>query len=235
MRRAAARKKPGAPKAPRRSRPLSPALLAVIREQARGFFRKARSSHDWDHTERVVRLCERIGRKERADLGILRLAAVLHDIGRGEEDRTSGRICHGQAGAAMARALLARHGLDAETIRAVVHCIRTHRFRKRAVPKTLEARILFDADKLDSIGAVGIGRAFLFAGEVGARLHDKDIDVRRTKPYTREDTAYREYLVKLGRVRERIFTREGKRIAAERHRYMVGFFARLNKETDGIL
>ncbi|MGZ4887126.1 MAG: HD domain-containing protein [Candidatus Aminicenantales bacterium] len=233
MTRAAARKKRGAPKAPRR--PLSPAFLAAIRKQARVFFREARGSHDWDHTERVYRLCERIGRKERADLGILRLAAVLHDIGRREEDRTSGRICHGQAGAAMARALLAKHGLDAITIRAVVHCIRTHRFRKRAVPRTLEARILFDADKLDSIGAVGIGRAFLFAGEVGARLHDKDIDVRRTKPYTREDTAYREYLVKLGRVRERIFTREGKRIAAERPRYMVGFFARLNKETDGIL
>jgi uncharacterized protein len=117
----------------------------------------------------------------------------------------------------------------------VVHCIRTHRFRRRAVPQTLEARVLFDADKLDSIGAVGIGRAFLFAGEVGARLHDKRIDVRKTKPYTEDDTAYREFLVKLGRVRGRIFTREGKRIAAERHRFMVDFFGRLNKETDGIL
>jgi len=233
MTRAAARKKPGAQEAP--PRPISPALLAAVRKQARDFFHDARGSHDWDHTERVYRLCERIGRKERADLGILRLAAVLHDVGRGEEDRTGGRVCHGQTGAAWGGALLAKHGLDAGTIRAVVHCIRTHRFRKRAVPKTLEARILFDADKLDSIGAVGVGRAFLFAGEIGARLHDKDIDVRRTKPYTREDTAYREYLVKLARVRERIFTREGKRIAAERHRYMVGFFDRLNKETDGTL
>jgi uncharacterized protein len=211
------------------------AELAAVRKEAEAFFREARGSHDWDHTERVLRLCLRIGKKEKADLDVLRLAALLHDIGRGEEDRSSGRVCHGRAGAALAGELLRRRGLDPGLVKEVVHCIRTHRFRKRAAPKTLEAKVLFDADKLDSIGAVGIGRAFLFAGEVGARLHFKDIDVRRTKPYTRDDTAYREFLVKLGRVRGRIFTREGKRIAAERHRFMVEFFGRLNRETEGTL
>jgi uncharacterized protein len=135
----------------------------------------------------------------------------------------------------MAGKILKAHGLAKETTEGVVHCIRTHRFRKRAVPISKEAKILFDADKLDSIGAVGIGRAFLFAGEVGARLHNKDIDIRRTKPYTKEDTAYREYLVKLGKIKDRIFTNEGKRIARERHRFMVIFFGRLNKEIDGRL
>ena len=211
------------------------AELAAVRKEAEAFFREARGSHDWDHTERVLRLCLRIGKKERADLDVLRLAALLHDIGRGEEDRSNGRVCHGRAGAAMAGELLRRRGLETGLVKEVVHCIRTHRFRKRAVPKTLEAKVLFDADKLDSIGAVGIGRAFLFAGEVGARLHDNDIDVRRTKPYTREDTAYREFLVKLGRIKDRMFTREGKRIAAERHRFMAAFFDRLNRETDGTL
>jgi uncharacterized protein len=117
----------------------------------------------------------------------------------------------------------------------VIHCIQTHRFRKRVVPISKEAKILFDADKLDSIGAVGIGRAFLFAGEVGARLHNKDINLRKTKPYTKEDTAYREYLIKLRKIKDRIFTKEGKRIARERHRFMVEFFERLNRETDGRL
>jgi uncharacterized protein len=215
--------------------PISSALVSRIKEEAGAFFRSARGSHDWDHTERVHRLCLRIGRKEKADLRVLELAALLHDIGREEEDRSNGRICHGRTGAALARGILERHGLDRAAVRAVVHCIRTHRFRKRAVPRTLEGRVLFDADKLDSIGAVGVGRAFLFAGEVGARLHDKAIDVRKTKPYTREDTAYREYLVKLGRVKDRMTTREGKRIAVERHRFMAAFFDRLNKETDGVL
>ena len=214
---------------------ISPALISRIREEAGAFFRSARGSHDRDHTERVDKLCQRIGRKEKADLGVLKLAALLHDIGREEEDRSHGKICHGRSGAALAKKILERHGCDAATIRAVVHCIQTHRFRKGGRPRTLEARVLFDADKLDSIGAVGIGRAFLFAGEIGARLHDKAIDVARTKPYTREDTAYREYLVKLSHVRDRMTTREGRRIAAERHRFMAAFFARLNKETDGIL
>jgi len=214
---------------------IAPALVAGIRREAKSFFRSARGSHDWDHTERVMRLSRRIGRKEGADLGILGLAALLHDIGREAEDRSRGRICHGRSGAALAREILERHGCDGATVRAVVHCIRTHRFRRGGQPRTLEARVLFDADKLDSIGAVGIGRAFQFAGEVGARLHDKAIDVRKTKPYTREDTAYREYLVKLSHIRDRMTTREGRRMAAERHRFMAAFFSRLNKETDGVL
>jgi uncharacterized protein len=209
--------------------------LAEIREEAKSFFRKARGSHDWDHTERVLRLCLRIGKREKADLTILELAALLHDIGRGAEDESNGRVCHGREGAVLARELLERRGLDARFVNRVVHCIRTHRFRQKAAPRTLEAGILFDADKLDSIGAVGIGRAFLFAGEVGARLHDPCVDVRKTKAYTRDDTAYREFLVKLARVKDRMFTPEGRRIAAERHRFMVAFFDRLNRETDGTL
>ena len=135
----------------------------------------------------------------------------------------------------MARRILEAHGLAQETIESVVHCIQTHRFRKRTVPISKEAKILFDADKLDSIGAVGIGRAFLFAGEVGARLHNKDIELRKTRPYTKEDTAYREFLIKLRKIKDRIFTKEGKRIARERHEFMVKFFNRLNRETDGEL
>jgi uncharacterized protein len=207
----------------------------AVRKESQAFFRTARGSHDWDHTERVYRLCLRIGRKERADLDVLKLAALLHDVGREEEDRSGGRTCHAARGALLARKILEKQGIDGDAIRRVVRAIETHRFRGKAVPETLEAKILFDADKLDSIGAVGIGRAFLFAGEVGARLHDPGIDVRKTRPYSREDTAYREFLVKLSRITERMFTAEGKRIARERRRFMAGFFDRLNKETAGIL
>jgi uncharacterized protein len=212
-----------------------PALVSRIRDEAAAFFRSARGSHDWDHTERVRRLCLRIGRKEKADLGVLELAALLHDIGREEEDRSHGRVCHGRSGAALARTILESYGCEPPLVRAVTGAIRTHRFRRGGAPRTLEARVLFDADKLDSIGAVGVGRGGLFAGEVGGRRHDKAIDVRRTKPYSREDTAYREYLVKLSRVRDRMTTGEGRRIAAGRHRFMSAFFDRLNRETEGLL
>jgi uncharacterized protein len=214
---------------------LSPKLLEAVRREARKFFRSARGSHAWDHTERVFRLCLRIGRREKADLDILRLAALLHDIGREEEDLSNGRTCHAEKGAVLAVRILRKHGIADERIARVVRCIQTHRYRGQLVPDSLEGKILFDADKLDSIGAVGIGRAFLFAGEVGARLHDPKIQVQKTKPYTKEDTAYREFLVKLSRVKGRMFTAEGKRIAGERHKFMTEFFRRLNKETTGAL
>jgi len=220
-------------KCPSRRDRLSFQVLERIRKQAQAFFRSARGSHDWDHTERVYRLCLRIGRKERADLDVLRLAALLHDIGREEEDRSNGRICHATRGAVLALQILSHNGIDEQRSARVVRCIETHRYRGRLVPDSLEGKILFDADKLDSIGAVGIGRAFLFAGEVGARLHDPKIEVRRTKPYTKEDTAYREFLVKLSKIKDRMFTAEGKRIARDRHKFMTGFFDRLNRETAG--
>jgi len=216
-------------------RRLSARILTAVRREAQKFFRGARGSHGWDHTERVYRLCLRIGLKEGGDLDILKLAALLHDIGREEEDRTNGRVCHAEKGASLAFKILEKKGLDKALAGRVVRCIETHRYRSGLRPDSLEAKVLFDADKLDSIGAVGIGRAFLFAGEVGARFHDPKIRVRKTKPYTKEDTAYREFLVKLSRVKDRMYTVEGKRIAGERHKFMTDFFKRLNRETAGIL
>jgi uncharacterized protein len=229
------KKTTGIPRRRRKSTksPLPARVLEAVREEARTYFRNARGSHDWDHTRRVYDLCLRIGRKEKADLEILKLAALLHDVGREEEDRTNGRVCHAEKSAELARRILKRHGIDKERSARVVRCIETHRFRGCRVPDSAEGKILFDADKLDSIGAVGIGRAFLFAGEVGARLHDPNIQVEKTQPYSREDTAYREFLVKLSKIKDRIFTREGRRIARDRHRFMAEYFDRLNRETAG--
>ncbi len=213
--------------------PLSERLLEAVRNEARAYFRNARGSHDWGHTERVYKLCLRIGQKEGGDLEVLKLAALLHDIGREEEDRTNGRICHAEKSAGLARRILNKHRVEKGRAAAVVRCIETHRFRGSRAPDSLEGKIIFDADKLDSIGAVGIGRAFLFAGEVGARFHNPNIRVEETSPYTKEDTAYREFLVKLCKIRGRIFTPEGQRIARDRHRFMAEYFNRLNREITG--
>ena len=99
--------------------------------------------------------------------------------------------------------------------------------------ETVEARVLFDADKLDAIGAVGVARAYLFAGEVGARLHNPDVDLENTRPYTSEDTGYREFKVKLSKIKDCMMTREGGRIAGERHAFMAAFFERLQAEHRG--
>ncbi|MEW6515511.1 MAG: HD domain-containing protein [candidate division FCPU426 bacterium] len=214
---------------------LTEALFETIKFEVQSRFRGAKGSHDWEHTERVLALAERIGADEGADLGIVRLATVLHDIGRAEEDLSNGTLDHAARGAELARTLLGRHHLEPAVIDAVAHCISTHRFRKGPAPETLEAKVLFDADKLDAIGAVGIGRAFLFAGEVGAKLHNPRPDIEETPAYSPEDTAYREYRVKLRHVRERILTASGKRLAEERHAFMESFFNRLDQEISGTL
>ncbi len=210
-------------------------LFNKIKEKAKNFFSDAKGSHDWEHTERVYNLCMRIAEKENSDIEILKLAAILHDIGRPEQDRLNGKICHAEKGAVLAREILERYNIDKEKIDKIIHCIETHRFRNDKIPQSIEAKILFDADKLDAIGATGIGRAFLFAGEVGARLHNKDIDIENTKPYTKEDTAYREFMVKLRKIKDKMLTDEGRTIAEERHKFMEDFFDRLNKEIEGNL
>ncbi len=212
---------------------LTEQLIESVRGTAAGYFDPSKGSHGMDHTERVYSLCMHLGNAEHADMDVLRFAALLHDIGRPEEDRKKGSVCHAELGARTARGILEPLGIAAGIIDHVCACISTHRFRDEKKPETLEARILFDADKLDSIGAAGIGRAFLFAGEVGARLHNNSVAIEDTKPYTAEDTAYREFMVKLRFVRDRMCTEEGKRLALERHDYMVGFFERLDREVRG--
>lgn len=154
---------------------------------------------------------------------IVEAAALLHDIGRKRETAQKGAVCHAEIGANLAGPILAELGFCAEDVAAILHCIRSHRYRGKEQPATLEAKILFDADKLDSIGAIGIGRAFLFAGQIGSRLHNAETDHDKTRSYSHEDTAYREFQVKMSRVKNRMLTSIGKELAIERHCFMEIF------------
>ncbi len=200
---------------------------------AREQMRTVKPSHGWDHVARVVELAERIARTEMADLFIVKTAAILHDIGRADEDASGGKVCHAELGSDRAYEFFRAEGLVEEQARHIADCILSHRFRNEHRPETPEARSLFDADKIDSIGAVGIGRAFLFAGEVGARLHNAEIEIHETEAYSHEDTAYREYMVKLRLIKDRLTTGEGRRLAASRHEYMEQFFRRIQDEVEG--
>ncbi len=167
-----------------------------------------------------------MGHRLNARPDILAPAALFHDIGRYKERCTQGGICHADRGAEMAEAILRDLGYSAEDQAAICHCIRAHRFRSSTTPASLEAKILFDADKLDSMGAIGIGRAFLFAGQVGARLHNAETNPAETLPYSAEDTAYREFQVKMSKVRDQMLTTVGRELARRRHEFMETFFCR---------
>ena len=169
-----------------------------------------------------------------AAAALVSVAALMHDIGRPQELADQGKTNHAVYGAELCLKLLPELGIDdASYCARVADCIRSHRFRKRegnAEPASLEAKIVYDADKLDSIGAIGIGRSFHFAGRTGARVHNRAEEALASDSYSREDSAYREYLVKLRKIRERMLTDAGRQLAEKRHAFMVTFFEELNEE-----
>ena len=205
----------------------------TVKQLAHKYFESSRGSHDWDHTLRVCRLCEHIGTVEGVDLDVLMVAAYFHDIARSYQDNSKGAVCHAEKGAQITATILPKMPLNETQKRNILHCIRAHRFRGNHRPRTPEAKVLFDADKLDAIGAIGVARAFLFAGELGARLHNSSISIEETVPYSFEDTGYREFKMKLCKIKDRILTREGQNIARERHAFMERFFNRFLEEYEG--
>lgn len=213
--------------------PLNTAIVDKLRRLAKDYCDAEGGCHGPDHSLRVEETSLFIGAKLGARQDILQAAAILHDIGRRYETNSQGRICHAQKGAQLARDILTGCAFSAGDIDAICHAITCHRFRGDNIPQSLEAEILFDADKLDSIGAVGIGRAFLFAGQIGAKLHNTSRDISSTKSYSTDDTAYREFKVKMCKVKERMLTPVGKQLAQERHDFMEVFFRRLETEIFG--
>lgn len=204
-------------------------------EEARAFYADAESAHDFDHVRRVLTLAERLARAEKADTEIVHAAALLHDIARLEEDTRGGD--HAVMAAARARTILLERGIPADRADAVAHAIAAHRFRGTVAPQTLEAKILFDADKLDSIGAIGVARAYAIAGALNQRVWGEVAPdaVATRDQHNADHTPVAEFAVKLSKVRERLHTRTARAIADERHAYMADFFARLEREVRGEL
>lgn len=206
-----------------------------IYEFVRSALQSAPGCHDFDHTLRVLRNAEMLAAEmPESDLQVIRLAALLHDIARPREMSSKGKLCHAEKGAEICANELKKYDLPPAMVDNICACIRTHRFRgKEPGPQSLEAEIIYDADKLDSIGAVGIGRAFHFAGRENARIHNTREEALNSEPYSREDSAYREYLVKLRHVAEKMLTSSGRRHAAARAEFMHKFFEQMDKEIHG--
>lgn len=196
-------------------------------EVARSLYAGADSAHAFDHVLRVLALAERIAHEEGADLMTVRTATLLHDIARNEPD-------HHLRGAERARELLASH--DPRHVEAVCHAIAAHRFRKGPQPSSLEARCLFDADKLDAIGAIGVARAVAYSAVHGHRLWSQpldQIDAQAPPPTGIDYSPSHEFVYKLAQLQAMLTTESARRLAAQRHQVMVDFFRRLDLEVTG--
>jgi uncharacterized protein len=209
-------------------------------EQARDWYPSDDPVHGFDHVLRVYFMAERLAQAEGADLEIVRAAALLHDAGDGsaaEPDDHNLRRGHHYASAEFAAQALAAQGWADERISAVQHCIRAHRFRDNLEsPHTLEARVLYDADKLDAIGAIGVARALAYAVRAGQPVYAPPSEqfLRTGQTQAGEPhSAYHEFRFKLVKLKDLLFTPAARLIAEQRHQQMVTFFERLADEAEG--
>lgn len=208
-------------------------------EQARTWYTDSDPVHDFDHILRVYRMAERLAVAEGADLEIVRAAALLHDAEGSNPVDLVKRATHQYASADFAAEVLSAEGWEIQRIAAVQHCIRAHRFRDTSeLPQTLEAQILFDADKLDAIGAVGLARVIAYSARVPRPFYappsEQFLKTGKLEPGELH-TAYHEHLFKLSKLKERMYTKTGKAIAKERHQYLDDYFKRLIAEWNGEL
>lgn len=208
-------------------------------EEARNWYPAQDPVHGFDHVERVLGMALRLGRALDADLEILQAAALLHDaagavpMAGAESER---RATHEQASAAFARTVLVERGWETDRIEAVTHCIRAHRYRSAETPETLEAKILYDADKLDVLGAFGIARTIGYAVQAGQPIYAKpstQFEATGEGIEGEPHSAYHEYLYKLRRVAGRLHTQEAKKVAESRLELLDAFFHGLDREARG--
>jgi uncharacterized protein len=203
-----------------------------LQQTARSYFEESISpAHDWHHVQRVENLADELLTHYDADERTVRLAVLLHDIGRAREDR--GDIDdHATWGAREARNLLEQREVPEQRIAAVCHAIRVHRYSNDRDPETIEAKILCDADNLDALGAVGVARCFTYGGERGEPIHNPEI------PPTTDETAagatqYNHFYKKILDLPDRMYTEAGSQIAQDRKAFVEEFLTRFDDEVAG--
>ena len=200
------------------------------------------AAHDYDHLVRVIALADKIQASEGGDLSTIWAAVALHDIGQERERRQGGD--HSLIGAELAAQLLKDTPFPQDSIPAVQQAIREHRMTGGVTPQTLEGRILYDADKIDCLGAIGIGRLYCITGRYNQKVYAPIPDdiVEPIVPYVIRHLRRRpdyspsiEFQLLFADLPERMTTNAGQEMARERFLYMQEFFNRLRQEVEGEL
>ncbi len=189
------------------------------------------SAHDRQHVYRVLYLALDIADSEpAADGDVLIAACLLHDIGR-QRQFENPALCHAREGGRMAEEFLLKSGFDGDFAGHVGRCIASHRYRGDNAPGSLEAKILFDADKLDATGAFGVARTLLYNGKLDVPLYSVDaaghvLDGSEASP----PSFFQEYRFKLRRLYDLFYTERGRELAKERRQAAVCFYESLLSE-----
>lgn len=195
-------------------------------------FYKDEGGHGFDHPNRVLRLAKFICKKEGGDAKIIETAALLHDIARNKEDNDKS-LCHAEEGANMAKAYLNKINFPKSKIQNVIHCIETHRFSKGKKPKTEEAQIIQDADRLDALGAICIARVLTYNGLHKIPMYNPNI--KPLKKYKgQHTTAINHFYEKILKITPSSFyTKTAQKIARKRYDFIVTFLKQFKKEFEG--
>ena len=188
---------------------------------ARDIFAGDASGHDFDHTLRVYHTATRLAMEEGADLQIVQLAALLHDV---DDRKLSPETYDGKLRAV---AFLKENGVDQDKMEQILDIISCISFSAQLPPpESIEGKCVQDADRLDAMGAIGIARTFAYGGSRGRRLHD---------PARLDSNAsVQHFYDKLLRLKESMHTATGRRLAEERDRYMRRFLEQFYAEWEGM-
>jgi len=167
--------------------------------------------HGWPHIERVLGLALRIAENinSHVDYKVLVLSVLLHDIGRLSEDHLGKH--HAAISAEIVEKLLENLGFSKDLVKRVVEAIRTHSFSRSELPRSLEAMILSDADKLDAIGAIGVARTFMLGERWGRGING----------------TIKHFYEKLLKLKDMLFLEYSKKIAQRRHKLLEMFLNNL--------
>jgi len=188
------------------------------------------ASHDVTHCRRVLQNAKEIASGEgAANLTVLTAAAYLHDMVNVPKDADN-RERASSLSALAARPILKSLGFGEEDIAAIQHCIEAHSFSANIKPETLEARILQDADRLESLGALGIARTFYIAGKMESDLFDGEDPFAAQRTLNDKQYAVDHFKIKLLNLVETMQTDAGKRIAQHRTNSMRQFLDSLAEE-----
>jgi len=182
------------------------------------------SAHDKQHVYRVLYTALDIAKFFEVDTEILITAVLLHDIGR-EAQFKNNKLDHAIIGADMAYEFLISINWNESRSNQVKECISTHRYRNNNPPKSIEAKILYDADKVDVIGTLGIARTLIYVGITAQPLYSVDqfghvLDGNKDE----ESSFFKEYLYKLKNVHNNLFTSRAKEIAEKRLKGSIDFY-----------